>query len=324
MSCNIIKEYVDFRQKNFLEYAKTMMDKYFNSPKFKEYLEVYIDTRYYNNNIPVKSTLEANLNYYLGLVYEKDETKVSKFILELFKMFYYLDDVKKFSKDQNMDDYLKELNQIRIEKLGIKDDNFKIKFTKLIKENNNKLEKFKEAFSTPDFSLESTKTNNKNIYSITLVHHLTIPKLYSDYAINKVYNNGIIAEDKLFIEYYLVNHNILESMLQGNFDKEYLVDFQTNLFSKKEKVKRLLSIMENDLSKELISLKITYEEFLNHKEIIYALMREGYQFCLIITEDFLNETIKKEQLDVFKYLLVNNIKNLPEWLTNKTNLLKMN
>ena len=138
MSCNVIKEYVDDTKKIYLDYTKRVMGKYFDKELFNTYLDIYIKTRYYNETKEVRTTLEANINYYLNQTYEKNPSKTSKFILELFKMFYYLDGIKKFKEKEDLKTYIRELNQIRIEKLCLKDENFIREFTKLVHENEQK------------------------------------------------------------------------------------------------------------------------------------------------------------------------------------------
>ena len=84
MSLNVVYKYVDFTKSNFLIFTKKIMGKYFDKEKFTQYLDTYVNVRYYHQYEEVKSTLEANLNYYLGNIYFKDESKISRFILELF------------------------------------------------------------------------------------------------------------------------------------------------------------------------------------------------------------------------------------------------
>lgn len=45
------------------------------------------------------------------------------------------------------------------------------------------------------------------------MHLVKIPKLYSDYAIDKVYNRGIVLENKLFINYTMVSVLVLRMYL---------------------------------------------------------------------------------------------------------------
>lgn len=303
MSCNIIKEYVEFTKKNYLEYTKKIMGKYFQKEIFDQYLKTYIDTRYYQENEEVKATLEANINYYLNQTYENIPTKTSKFILELFKMFYYLDGIKTFKQQDDIDLYIKEINQIRITKLNIKEEDFISTFYKLIKENEKRKQKFLDSFDTNDFYLKQKKVPYKNIYDITIEHNIKFPKLYSNYAINKVYNENLIAENKIFIEYYLVNKKLLENIKLGNLKKEYLVEFNPNLFTKKDKLKSLLNIMDNDIAKELISLKITYQDFYENKDEVYEYISKGFNFSIILDKYYKEHLPEPTSLDIFRYII---------------------
>ena len=58
--------------------------------------------------------------------------------------------------------------------------------------------------SVNNFILSFQKTNIKRLENISIDYDIKFPKLYSEYAIDKVFNSGVIGEDKIFIEYYLV------------------------------------------------------------------------------------------------------------------------
>ena len=105
MSCNPIKEYVDFTKKNLKIYTKKIMGKYYDEEVFTNYLNQYINIRYYNQEKWERKDLSNHLNQYLTNIYEKDENKISKFILELFKKYYYIDDVLDFNYEKQLEEY---------------------------------------------------------------------------------------------------------------------------------------------------------------------------------------------------------------------------
>ena len=304
MSCNVIKEYTDNTKKNYLNYTKKVMGKYFDKTLFEEYINTYIAIRYYNQEKEVKSTLEANLNYYLNNTYEITPTKASKFMLELFKMFYYLDGVKNFKAKEDVKAYIRELNQIRVEKLNIHEEDFIREFSKLIRENEKKRLDFLNALETEDFYLERKKRNIQNVYNITLKHHVEIPDIFSNKAIEKVYNSGLIMEDRLFIEYYLVSKELLETIIEGTNQKEYLVEFFPSIMEKKEKTKKLFNIIDNDIAKERITLKITYQDFINNKDEIYDYIKDGFSFGVILDSYFKENPKPLSSLDIFHYIIL--------------------
>ncbi len=322
MSCNVISNYVDFVSKNLDIYTKKIMGKYYDNELVNKYIDAYVSVRYYNRKVSVRTTLEANINHYLNEVYSKNNNKTSRFILELFKMYYYLDGVKKFNFDKNLNKFSKELNDIRETKLGIVDKDFISKFSNLVIDNKKKEEKYINSFDSRDFYLVINDIRGKNVSDVEVVSNVSIPKLYSSYAINKVWNSTIIAENSLQVCYYLLNQMILKDIIDGDNSSKYIVPFRCSLFSKKDKIKRVLEIMNNDIAKDLISLKISFGDFINYKDDVYRLIKEGYQFSVILDDVFLKSR-DNNILDNFSYIIINDDKYRNSKLIGKKNIIMM-
>ena len=324
MSCNIINEYIKFKKMKYLEYTKLIMGKYYDKHLVSKYLNKYLNIRYLHNHIEVKSSLEANLNYYLNGLYNEEPSKVSKFILELFKMYYYLDEVKPFDYESDLVKYVEELNQIRIIKLGLKEEDFSKKLILSIRDELKRKDVFLDSFESEDFYLIAKKIVNKNVYDVTLEYNIKIPKLYSSYAINKVYTTGLIAENKIFVEYYILVSNMLRDIIDGLYNKHYLVDFPISILEKKEKVKKLLNIMNSDITKEYIHLKIYYKDFKENKNTIYECIKDGYQVAIIVDDEFMKDEVKSYELDIFSYIIINNKKYKYSELLDNKRLIEIN
>ena len=295
MSCNVIKQYVDFSSKNINKYYKMILKKYYKADIVEEFVSKYIETRYYNLD-----TNDSGLRNKLKEVYnslDKDDKKIGEIILYILKYIYYFDDV---STCDNIKNIISELDTYRKNQLQLEDD-FSSEFLELYKENQRRKSVYLKSIECDDFPIILKKVKEDNIYDIEIVNKLKIPKLYSDYAIDKTFNTGIISEDKLFIEYYLVSSKILNSIIYRKYNFHYLVEFDTNLFLKEEKINRLLNIINNDIAKDIISLKVGYKDFIENKENIYQLMRDGYKFSVIIDDEY-----DLDILDVFEYIIVNN------------------
>lgn len=323
MSCNLIKEYVDFNKNNFTEYTKQMMGKYFDEAVFNKYIEKYTNVRYYNSEPEVRATLEFNLNHYLNQIYESDKNVISEFILKLFRLYYYIDNVIDFNYEKDLSNFVATLNSIREEKVGIKEPEFIERFTKLLQDNKKRQTDFLNNFNTHEFYLDYQQVPNKDLFNVKLNYEIQIPKLYSRYAIRKVWETTIISENKLKIKFYLLNQQILKDILDGVYNKYYLVDFETSLLSKENDLKKTLEIFNNDIGKELITIKITFEDFISNKEIILSLIKEGYQFAVIIDEKYINSNGNKNIIDIFKYIIVANQNYLQESLKARKNLIIM-
>ena len=55
--------------------------------------------------------------------------------------------------------------------------------------------------------------------------------------------------------------------------------------------------MNNDIAKDLITIKINFTDFINKKELILSLIKEGYQFALIIDDKYLQFVISNDVND---------------------------
>lgn len=78
---------------------------------------------------------------------------------------------------------------------------------------------------------------------------------------------------------------------------------------KVQKRDRLTKILDNDLIKERVFIKITYRDFSDNIEYIYSLLREGYKFALVVDSTFEVNYASLEKLNIFKYIIIN--KKLP-------------
>ena len=320
MSRNIIGEYIEFKKKNFEIYTKKIMDKFFVEELFNKYLEKYISVRYYNEEPRVRNTFDDHIEFYLNKIYEQNNTKPSKFILELFRIYFFIDDVLEFNYDKDIKLYAETINKVRIEKLGINEENFITEFKEMILENNKKKETYIENLDNHDFYLDITELSINNLYNVNIKQDANIPRLFSNYAINKVWNEKKMTEDKIMVEYYMLNQIILKDIIQGDFSNEYLVDLPYTLYEKKDKLKNTLVIFDNNIAKDLITIKINYKDFIANKEAILEYIKNAYQFAIVLDDEYLNNT-NKTIIDIFKYIIIKDEKYQSESLKQKNNIL---
>ena len=320
MSCNLIKKYVDFKRNIFTEYTKMIMGNYYDEAIFNKYLDKYVGVRYYNDELEIRATLEYNLNYYLNKIYEKDTSVVSEFIRKLFVLYYYIDDVVVFDVERDLSDFVSVVTMIREDKVGIKDENFSSQFSQLILDNNKRLSEYINSFDSHEFYLKLSQISSRDLYNVELRYEIEIPKLYSKYAINKIWGLEQISEDKLKIEYYLVNQLILKDIINGVFKNNYLVEFRESLFKKVERLEQLLEIFNNPIAKELITIKINYEDFISNRELVLNYIKDGYGFAVILDEKYKGSN-DVNILDIFKYIIVNRAEDVVSMLKYKSNLI---
>ena len=210
----------------------------------------------------------------------------------------------KISYRVDIDEIIEKLYKIRKKLLRKDNEDFKENFRNTYEEYADKKEKFLKKFETEEFYLKVTDyegANNAN--RVNLKYNIKFPMLYSTQAIENVFNSGLVAEDKLFVEYNLMSVEIIQDILKGNFKRQYIIEFNTNLFKKKRKLASLLNVINNSAVQDKVNLKITYKEFLQNKDNIYELMRDGFKFAVILDNSFEPEYANFERLNAFYYTI---------------------
>lgn len=321
MANNTSSDYIKFIKKNITKYMSLIMEKEFLKEPFNDLLEVYINARYYNFYDSKSKNLVANINNQmrkkaLEIIKDAEEEKVKKIekMFYLFKYILYLDDVL---TDKTLKDIVYEIDEYKRVNLNIFDENFISEFSILVGENQRKKEKYLNGFSSDKFYLKLNETNKKNVFLVDLDHNIKFNKIYSDYSINKVYNTGIIYEDRMIITYHLVSNLILKNIVKGNFKNKYLVSFPVSILSKKEKSNKIFHIIDSEAIKNNIIITFTYSDYIDNKDKIDELIKEGYLIGLILDEKYENTEANMIWLSIFEYIIPNDMAMLDSKYDNK-------
>lgn len=309
MANNTSSDYIKFIKKNITKYMSLIMEKSFLKEPFNDLLEVYINARYYNYYESKNKNFVANINSHMRekaieIIKEKEEKDIIKIeqMFYLFKYILYLDDVL---NDKSLKDVVYEIDEYKRLNLNIIDDEFITEFSSLVGENQKKKEKYLNGFNSDKFYLRLNETNKKNAYFVELEHNVKFNKIYSDYSINKVYNTGIVYEDRMIITYHLVSNLILKDKVKGNFKNKYLVSFPISIFNKKEKNNRIFHIIDDEIIKNNLVITFIYSDYLDNKETIDDLVKEGYLIGIILDDKFENTEKNLIWLSIFEYIIPN-------------------
>lgn len=277
MSINIVDEFIRMKNKIISSNLKDIMGEKYEKEKCDHILEKYFEIRFFNENYKMDNTqskekIFKNINdYILRTLPEEYDDKIVTLI-------YLLDD--------NFDN---------IEEKG---------FKKILEKNQRTFNYFISELDCEDFYLDIKDTNIENVYDVGLNYSIKMPELYSEKAINGVFNKGVIAERKMLVEYILVLRNLLVGAIEYDFKTDYIVEFNSDVLEKKSKSEKILKMLNNKLAFDHISLKITYEDFLKYKDEISELINEGYQFSVVLNDDLILSREVKIYLRLFKYILV--------------------
>ena len=230
--------------------------------------------------------------------------------------------------NKNIEKITENIYKLRIKIFKKNNPEIKQELIQMIEESKNSQKELLDKFDSNNFFLKMSNYKGIDyVQKVNLKYNIDFPIIYSVLAIEKAFNTGIIQEDKLFIEYYLVTVKVINDIIKGKFTKQYIVEFSESLFNKKEKINRLLKLIENPAIQDKVSIKTTYNTFIKNKEAIYELMRNGFRIAIILDESFDIENENIEKLRIFKFILVNkNLNYCSRLMKNKdqlTNLIEV-
>ena len=323
---NLMDTYITFTEKKIKKYMKTLLAKQYDENLVNEYLKTYMNARYYN----IQNTDQPARAFYLRILEELDykedilmkkceeeseslnekQSQLNKIhnLKELFAYILFFDNVRNIENFKSIDN-IKEIisKMVQTTKALFKTEISQSVEKKLYEEiKNDMLEKeiFLEKFDTDEFALqfENCKTADE-VYFATLEQKVKMPMQYSETAIDKVYHEGIIAEDKLQVEYILLSVVVISDIVNGNFTDKYIAEFASSLFKKKQKLDSILSILGNQALQDKISLNILYSDYIKNQKDVLAYTKKGYNFTITLDNDA-NSIGDVEALKMFKMVIV--------------------
>lgn len=327
MTINIMNEYIKLTKEQINEYMRLVFGINFNQKYCDIFTERYINIRYFNyyENEYYESVRKKILEHLKQVGEEIIINNINdRELIETMRVFFYyvlyFDNVVYYKDLRNK---IKQIEKVRKRVLKIEFDNFEENLYKKMEEYMKQKENLIKRFSSDEFFIKLTNYPDKlKVYRVNLkFNNIKFPLEYSDFAINKAFQTGLVNEDKLVVEYYLVVLQILRDILKLNFKKKYVLEFADTLLKKPKKIKGILNIINNPAIQDKISLKVKYEQFLKNKEIVYELMREGYKITIILDNSFEPNFKNMESLHMFEFVLINkNLKNYQEIIENKESL----
>ena len=95
-------------------------------------------------------------------------------------------------------------------------------------------------------------TTRNNMYGLVLEHNIAFSKVYSEYIIDKIYTEGIIAEDKMSVLLTLLSVQLIKDMLMAKFDQKYILYLPETLYTKERKFKGLLRMIDDEYAKTML------------------------------------------------------------------------
>ena len=313
---NLMDIYINYTIKCIKNYMREIFNTSYDAKIVQEYIQTYVNVRYYNvctienTKRPFFLRIMDELNIKeqkLMKIYGAEKEKIITNVKKAFSYILFFDNVRKVENFKNIEsikEVIKELVAMREKEFGIPSvPEFEKNLYKRIIDDMLKKDVFLDKFMTDEFNINVQNTNSSYIYLAKLEHNLIMPRQYSEFAINKVYNSGVIGEDKLEIEYMLLSVIAIRDIINGRFKDTYIAEFQTTLFKKEKKLNKILSVLDNQELQEKITLNIQYSEFSTNKAKIFEFVKRGYKFTITL-DNSLRDVNEIQKLRMFKFLIL--------------------
>ena len=331
-SKNIIDKFILIKIEKLNEIISVFIDDkkvQVNEPTIKNKLmSSYIEARYYNfygqidvsNNkkqsLKIEKYLSETANF-INKKYKGNDTKYSEKVAKYLNIFNIITNLEQASNTITDKRVKEEYYKKEITKYAkVNDwDNNKIKnaITVIMKIQRNYVgivEYLLKKLETNMFELEFNKLKTKkNMFGISLEHNITFGKVYSDYIIDKTYNEGVIAENKILILLNLLSIKLINDMIESSFDKRYIVYLPKTLYSKEKKLEKILKIIDDGHAKDSIIILLDFDQLSAYKAVIKKLIKEGYKFAISINSDTKLEQKYYSNMNLVEHVFVD--KNIP-------------
>lgn len=314
MTINVMDEYLNEIVKDkIIKYMKLIFDYKYDRKICGRFIDSYIKIRYNNysnidkemrENISLRQRILEALQSTQKILIEDypEDTVLIKNMHMFFYYILYFDGVVYY---KNIEDKIDKIDKMRRKVLNRNNETFKEELRNLLQEFETKEEEFFDRFRTKEFELKISEYNKKSVFRVNVKANIKFPELYSEIAIKKAFNTGLVKEEKLYIEYYLIALKIIIDLKKLNFKRQYIAEFSDTLLKKDKKIKGVLNIINNEAIQDKLSLKIKYEKYKEFEQEIEDLIKSGFHIAIILDNSFEVNYYNIEKLNMFSYVIVN-------------------
>ena len=314
MTINVMDEYLNEIVKDkIIKYMKLIFDYKYDRKICGRFIDSYIKIRYNNysnidkemrENISLRQRILEALQSTQKILIE-DYPEDTVLIKDMHMFFYYILYFDGVVYYKNIEDKIDKIDKMRRKVLNRNNETFKEELRNLLQEFETKEEEFFDRFRTKEFELKISEYNKKSVFRVNVKANIKFPELYSEIAIKKAFNTGLVKEEKLYIEYYLIALKIIIDLKKLNFKRQYIAEFSDTLLKKDKKIKGVLNIINNEAIQDKLSLKIKYEKYKEFEQEIEDLIKSGFHIAIILDNSFEVNYYNIEKLNMFSYVIVN-------------------
>ncbi len=238
-------------------------------------------------------------------VYDKKVEKFANLIMVVAKLEYLIDLGIPMKNKKIL--YAKEIIKF-ISDYEIDNDNIEYTIKTIIKAQRtyrNASDFFLDRLNTEMFELiyHQFKTA-KSKYLIDLKHNINFSQVYSEHVVDRAYQEGVVAEDKLNVLLTLLQGRLVSDMLTSNYANEYVVLLPSSLCQKEAKFERLFKANNEEYAKKNIIFLVPYDDFMKRSINIKNLRKNGFRIAMYISKDTKFASKSKLSIALAEYIVI--------------------
>lgn len=249
----------------------------FKSSFRNDFIDEYMNLKFFSFDSDRKNIKKNIKSFSDDLIskYIRDEKKVNT-IRAYTNCFLFISDIE--DKDKaNLVDGIKGIFDFSDDII----ENKAFDIEKIIKFSNENLTNILDKLDTDTFEVKYNKiVGQKKLYGVSLNHNISFNKVYSDYIVDKTYNEGIVAEDKIAVLLNLLLCKVVSDIMKSDYDSKYIVFIPNALYGKDKKLDKIISTIDNEYAKNHIYILTSVTNMLSNKDDIKRLRKKGYSFAV--------------------------------------------
>lgn len=344
MSDCIITKYLTYKKSRLITYGKIIFSDIENldflTSCYEKYITNYIEVYYYH----IFSTIETSPEIISQEILKEEQTGIQLEELDHLKEFELIDSNEQYQRKKQLIHIAKDICFFlaNLDRVPLIDKNELDNQLLVLKEDENIKELLTEEVvrNLKNEIMNTIKTEQKlveensifSIKEINLTENLTEVKIeyyskklqtnYKKSLVERVYHQEEILEKKTILLVKKILLEVLRALISKKEIKHYIIEVEDNIFSNKDTIKEMFSLLDDNLAKENIILGISYDQY-SASRFITEKYKEQYHFACYQDFTYINDYNAKftniENAQVFDYIVVTGYKDKEyEWLKKYT------
>lgn len=308
---NLMNEYIKIVKSNMNQLMKSFIDTRYVKGLADEFIDIYTEIRYFGlieirKGFTVKNSVLTELRKKKDELIEENKLDYKRQkIIELTYNFFDSCIALNEKNGEELKDEIELVFKLRKELLDIEYSNdYKQELYELVRDCTNKKLELLSMVDSNKFYLKFSNYKTTNLKKVVVKYNIKFPTVFSNNAISKVFDSGVVLEDKMFVEYNMIAGQIIKDIEEGNYRKQYVVEFPESIFDKPQKLLRLLEIINHPSIQDRALLNINSNAITENRDKLYDLIRSGYKIALNLDENFEANSANIQRLSMFQYVLV--------------------